>query len=466
MSPLTLHSLSVWAFLVRYDPLRGLRFTLLIGMMSLAILAGDALTVQAQPRVLPDSLTLESATTLLMENNPGLQAAQAAADYMTQSARDAALWPNPSVRATQTNIPLPAGGTERETQLGLTQTLPYPGRKRAERRAATHVSEAARFSYQEAQAQAFHELRTRYLGVAAAEARVRALQQLTDAVAEAATAADVRYEEGDFSPFGRARMRVAVADFENALADAKVSRRNARLRLAAYILPDSTLQSSAPETLTSYTVAATLHAPPLDEAYDMLRTQALSQRGLLKAAEARVDAQQQQLRAAQLQRIPDVTLSLGPLGRNQPLGMEWGYHAGISINLPMWDTGRTRVRIQEAQQRRAQARRSDAQRAVEVELRTAYTEAQSYRTRIDRLSGEVLASTDSLLQNARYVYVEGELSLVGLLDAMQAARSARLLQIDLVAGYLRRLYALEYAMGVRPTDTPPLLPATLLEPTG
>ena len=98
-------------------------------LMSFSMLGGDATTVQAQAQAqpeaqaqaqtLPDSLTLETATTLMMANNPGLQAAQAAADYTTQSARDAALWPNPSVRATQTNIPLPAGGTERETQLGL-----------------------------------------------------------------------------------------------------------------------------------------------------------------------------------------------------------------------------------------------------------------------------------------------------------------------------------------------------------
>jgi cobalt-zinc-cadmium efflux system outer membrane protein len=310
------------------------------------------------------------------------------------------------VHAAQTSIPLPTGGTERETELGLTQTLPYPGNKRAQRRAATYTSEAAQFSYQEAQAQAFHELRTRYLSVAAAEARVQALQQLTDAVAEAAHTADVRHEEGDFSPFGRARMRVAVADFENALADAQVSRRNARLRLAAYILPDSTMQAAAPETLITYTVAAPLQAPAFDAAYDALRTQALAQRGLLNAAEAQVDAQQQ----------------------------------------------------------RAQAQQADAKRAVEVELRTAYTEAQSYRNRIDQLSGEVLASTDSLLQQAQYVYEEGELNLVGLLDAMEAARSAQLLQIDLVAGYLHRLAALEYAMGVRPTDTPPLLPADRLAP--
>ena len=438
----------------------GLPLVVLIGVLALL----SASPVQAQPRALPDSLTLEAATSLMMAHNPGLRAARADADYVARNARDAALWPNPSVQAAQTSIPLPTGGTERETELGLTQTLPYPGGKRAQRRAATYTSEAAQFSYQEAQAQAFHELRTRYLNVAAAEARVQALQQLTDAVAKAAHTADVRYEEGDFSPFGRARMRVAVSDFENALADAQVSRRNARLRLAAYILPDSTMQAAAPETLITYTVAATLQAPAFDAEYDALRTQALAQRGLLNAAEAQVDAQQQQLSAARLGRIPDVTLSLGPVMRDQPGGTEWGYHAGISIGLPMWDTGRTRVRVQEAQQQRAQAQRADAQRAVEVELRTAYTEAQSYRNRIDQLSGEVLASTDSLLQQAQYVYEEGELNLVGLLDAMEAARSAQLLQIDLVTGYLHRLSALEYAMGVRPTDTPPLLPAARLEP--
>jgi cobalt-zinc-cadmium efflux system outer membrane protein len=41
-----------------------------------------------------------------------------------------------------------------------------------------------------------------------------------------------------------------------------------------------------------------------------------------------------------------------------------------------------------------------------------------------------------------------------LLDAIDAAKQAALLRLDLTAGYLRALYDLESAVGVGPTDDP------------
>jgi len=204
-------------------------------------------------------------------------------------------------------------------------------------------------------------------------------------------------------------------------------------------------------------VVGALRYRPVDAAYEPLRMQALTRRGLLNAAMARVDARTQQLRAAQLQRIPSLRLSAGPKLQNTPGGTAWGYTAGISLQVPLWNTGGTQVRVREAEQQQAQALAEDTRRAVARQVREAYAQVQSYQQRIARISDDLLVDTDALLQDARYVYAEGELSLVGLLDAMEAARSARTLEIDLLAGHLRSLYALEYALGVGPNEEPPLL---------
>jgi cobalt-zinc-cadmium efflux system outer membrane protein len=50
------------------------------------------------------------------------------------------------------------------------------------------------------------------------------------------------------------------------------------------------------------------------------------------------------------------------------------------------------------------------------------------------------------------VYQQGEISLFELLDAIDAAKQAALLRLDLTAGYLRALYDLESAVGIGPTD--------------
>ena len=418
---------------------------------------------RAQSATLPNRLTFEAAKDLMMQHNPALRAARARTDQQAFEAQVPTLWPNPSVNVSQDRIPLPNGGIDNQLFFSIGQTLPYPGTMRAQERAANYLSDAASFTYDEEAARAFRDLRTRYVDVVAAEARVTMLQDITEAVRTATQAADVRYQEGDLDTFGRARLRVALADIENQLAQAEVDAQNAHRRLAAHILPDEAASFASAANLTDYTVVGTLRYQPMEMEYATLRSAALARRGLLNASEARVDARSQQLRVAQLQRIPALNLSAGPKMQDTPNGREWGYTAGISLQIPLWNTGNTQIRAREAQQQRARAVAEDARRAVELQVREAYAQVQSYQHRIDRISNDLLTDTDALLEDARYVYSEGELSLVGLLDAMEAARSARMLKIDLVANHLRSLYELEYAIGIGPTDDPPLLRAPFLQ---
>ncbi|NBB87664.1 MAG: TolC family protein [Bacteroidetes bacterium] len=438
------------------------RFQLFPALMLLLIGLWWAPALTAQPTALPDSLDFAQAKALMLEHNPALRAAQAQSTQQSYAAALPTLWPNPSLRVSQDRIPLPGGGIDNQLFFSLGQTVPYPGIKRAQERAADHLSDAAAFRYDEAAARAFRDLRERYVDVVAAEARVETLRELTEAVRTATRAADVRYQEGDVDTFGRARLRVALADFENDLAEAETAAAHARRRLAAHILPDDAA-TFGDTGHSDYAVVGSLRYRPVDAPYDSLRLQALARRGLLNAATARVDARAQQLRAAQLQRIPSLSLSAGPKLQDTPGGTAWGYTAGISLQIPLWNTGGTQVRAREAEQQQAQALAEETRRAVELQVREAYAQVQSYQQRIARISEGLLVDTDALLQDARYVYAEGELSLVGLLDAMQAARSARTLKIDLLAGHLRSLYALEYALGVGPTDDPPLLRGPFLQ---
>lgn len=429
---------------------------LLIGLLS-------ASPLWAQPETLPRRLTFEEAKTLMLQHNPALRAARAGVDQQTFQAQTPTLWPNPSINVSQDRIPLPNGGIDNQLFFNLGLTLPYPGTMRVQERAADHLTNAATFAYEEDAARAFRDLRKRYVDVVAAATRVEALQQLTEAVRTATRAADVRYQEGDFDTFGRARLRVALADIEDQLAQAEVDAQNARHRLASHILPDDAASFTTAGATTDFSVVGTLRYQPMQMEYATLRSEALARRGLLNASEARVDARSQQLRVAQLQRIPSLNLSAGPKMQDTPSGREWGYTAGISLQIPLWNTGGTQIRAREAQQRQARAAAENARRAVELQVREAYAQVQSYQHRIERISNDLLTDTDALLDDARYVYSEGELSLVGLLDAMEAARSARMLKIDLVANHLRSLYKLEYAIGVGPTDDPPLLRAPFLQ---
>jgi cobalt-zinc-cadmium efflux system outer membrane protein len=424
----------------------GLRWAVLALLLAVA-----GAPLRAQP--LPDTLTFERATTLLREHNPQLRAARAQARAEGRAAQAASLYPNPtlSVSEERTNLP---GGVDDQWYTSISQSLRYPGEHGARSRSADATERAAGARVREARTRLYNELRHRYLDVVAAQARVDVLRSFADAVQQAATAAQVRYEEGDLGTFRRARMQVARAQYTNERADAERRLRDARVELAYLLLPDAQATLDTVKTLGAYRVAGAMQFRPVavDESTALRR--ALRQRGAVQAALARVDARNADLDAAKYRRYPSLRISAGPKRQSLPSSTSYGYTAGLSIGLPLWNGGRTRVDAERGRRRAATAGLEATRRRVEVQVHDALERLQSYRDRVQTVSEEVLTDTDSLGVDAQFVYQQGEISLFELLDAIDAAKQAALLRIDLTAGYLRALYDLESAVGVGPADDP------------
>jgi cobalt-zinc-cadmium efflux system outer membrane protein len=131
------------------------------------------------------------------------------------------------------------------------------------------------------------------------------------------------------------------------------------------------------------------------------------------------------------------------------------------VELPLWNRGQTNLEATRSRRAEAQARLEAARRQVRADVRTAIEDLRSYRSRIETVSEDMLVGADSLLQNAQYVYQEGDITLFELLDAIEAGRSTVLLKTRLTANYLRALYDLEYALGVGPSDAPVVVEGAL-----
>ena len=418
----------------------------------LLLLAGAAVSpLHGQP--LPDTLTFEGATHLLQQHNPQLRAARAQARAEGRSATAASLYPNPtlSVSEERTNLP---NGVDDQWYTSISQSLRYPGEHGARSRSADATQRAARAMVEEERTRLFSELRHRYLDVVAAQARVDVLRSFTDAIQQAATAAQVRYEEGDLGTFRRARMQVARAQYENERADAERRLRDARIELAYLLLPDVQATLDTVEALGEYRVVGAMQFRPVEVDESAALRRAMERRGAVQAALAQVDVRNADLDAATYQRYPSLSISAGPKRQSLPSSTTYGYTAGLSIGLPVWNGGRTRVAAERGRREAAAATLEATRRRVEVQVHDALERLQSYRSRIQTVSAEILVDTDSLGVDAMFVYQQGEISLFELLDAIDAAKQAALLRLDLTAGYLRALYDLESAVGVGPTDDP------------
>lgn len=423
-----------------------------LGLLLLVLACGGFAPSAAQPASLPDTLTFERARTLLLEHNPQLRAVRSRAHADAQTARDDARFPNPTLTLSEERTNLQGDGVDDQWYLNLNQPLDYPGENRARGRSADAVETAAEARVRETAADLYRQLRHRYLAVVEAKARRDVLAQVTNAVRKAARAGQVRYEEGDLGTFQRARLNVAEATYESDLADAERTLRTARAELAYLLLPPGQATLDSIRARGAPAVAGQMEFTPVTIDPDAAIRRARQLRPRLAQARAQLDAESQTLAATRYRRYPSLSLSAGPKRQSVPAGDTYGFTAGLNVGLPLWNGGGAAVEAQQGRQDAAVAELDAARRAVDLDVYEALQRVNSYRNRIQRLSGEVLAESDALRDDALFVYREGEISLFELLDALDAARQSALLETRLTADYLHSLYDLAFALGVQPTD--------------
>ena len=439
-------------------------------LFAIVLLAAPA---ASQGQSLPDTLTFARAQALLQEHNPQLRAAQARGRATGQAARAEALFPNPTLRVSEERTNLQGDGVDDQWYLSVTQPLRYPGEQSARSAAAAATARAAKGRAEETAATLYRTLRRRYLDVVVAERRRAIYRGFTNAIRRVARDARARVEEGDLGTVRQARVQTARAQYEDGLAEATRALRTARSDLDALLHPDSSRVQAPGATRTAhvdstprpdYQVAGSLQYRPVDVSEGAALQRALQERGQVQAARATLEAQRKHLTTARYGRFPDLSVSAGPKTQTVP-GSEttFGFTAGLNVELPLWNGGQTKVDATRNRREEAQARLDAARRRARTDVRTATEDLRSYRARIETASQDVLADIDSLLQDAQYVYQEGDITLFELLDAIEAARSATLLKTRLTAKYLRALYDLEYALGVGPAD-PPVVVEGALDP--
>lgn len=185
------------------------------------------------------------------------------------------------------------------------------------------------------------------------------------------------------------------------------------------------------------------------------------QRAGLRAQQARVERQRHALDAARYQRAPDLQLSAGPKQLSTPGGSTLGFTAGLQVELPLWNGGRTAVEAQEGRRAEAEATLDATRRAVEADVLEALDRIDNYQSRLQATADAAQPGPDTTLEDALFVYEQGELTLFELLDTVEAALQTERRRVRRTAQFLRALYALEASLGVGPQDAPVVVEGAL-----
>ena len=168
--------------------------------------------------------------------------------------------------------------------------------------------------------------------------------------------------------------------------------------------------------------------------------QAFLHRSDLQAAEAQVQAAQRVLSAAHAERLPSVSLNgnYGLLGAT-PASAQSVYAVSGTLNVPIWQGGRTRGDIQQAEAtlHTRQAELEDGRISVEQEVRNALIEIQTAAGQV-HLAESNRAYANETLSEARDRFAAGVATTVEVVQAQEQVASAE-------SDYISSLFSFDLA---------------------
>jgi cobalt-zinc-cadmium efflux system outer membrane protein len=372
------------------------------------------------------------------ENSLALRLARSELEERVGEARQSRAYFNPTVSVwheTLDGAPTSGADAYDETLLSLDQRLEWPGRTAARLRGAARRIESARERFDADSLTLAFDVQRAFFEAGLAEEEATILSEATGLLRDVIGDAEVRFEDGDLSGYDLRRLRLELARYEGALASADLMLDAARSTLTRLLQPEFRGGTLAPDSLPR---AA---PPPVSEAQAL---SAIDNRPDISTAALDVEAQRAETQVASMSWIPDVTLSGGYKDQSDGLS---GPVIGASLSLPLLDRRRGLAQANEARLSASVSRLALTRRVGEIDLASRHARYASVLDRTERVGVALLGDADLLLAAAKVSYAEGEMTLLELLDAVDADRDARLISSRLLTEAWIAYFDLVRAMG-------------------
>jgi outer membrane protein TolC len=241
------------------------------------------------------------------------------------------------------------------------------------------------------------------------------------------------------------KARLSQQQRQREMADAVLGKEKARLDLGVLLSPNPSAEFALAEE----------QAPPMLPERESVEAAARSNNPDVRSALASLQASQAETLTSWAGLLPDLSLNYTygidapQFARNGPDGVKnLGYSASATVDVPIWDWLISERKVKEAHLR-AQASKvtlTAAQRRLVADLTEFYNEAATAQQQLASLDASVADARESLrLTNLRYI--NGESSVLDVVDAQNTLVSAESAQVDGMVRYHVALAQLETLTG-------------------
>ncbi len=363
---------------------------------------------------LPAMLSLEQALDEAEARSPAIIAAQARVEAAEARIRQAGYRVNPDLSIEIENFLGTgelSGLRQTEATVSLNQRLDLGGRRRARIAVAGATLASERLRLAIARADLAQSVRQQFARAVSARERLRIAQENEANAREVARIAGVLVAEGRDPPLRAVRARSAAAQASAELEAARAEEVSARGTLASLF---GVVEPPAG-------VVGELLAPPPQSVDPRLSLEIRLAEAERARAESEVTAQLAQGRL-------DPAVGLGV--RHVRETGDFALVGGISLPLQVFDRNQGNIAAARAEVRSAEATLANASTSVAVRARNAAIAVEAAEARVQALEGAGVPEAAEALRLAQLSYREGRASLLELLDAQNANRTAQLALVD------------------------------------
>ena len=381
-----------------------------------------------------------------LKNNPEIAAARNEYQAAAQRIAPAGALDDPMLEAGVLNVPTSSFSFSREDMtmkmLGLSQRLPYPGKRGLKRDIAVLDAESVAQGYNETQNRVLRDAMVAYYDLALVSTSARLVWQNREIVQQLIKVADSRYSVGQGNQVDVFRAQTQLSKMAEELIKLNRERATSAAELSRVLG-----NSRAPQD-----ISAELPLPETSLAFDSLLDEASQARPQLLGLRAIAERAQRSIELAGKDRYPDfdVRFSYGQRDR-MPDGARRSDMVSLTVamNLPVWRQTKTLPRIaeavamQEQAEKMYQAQRNELAAKLRQQISTAeqsVNAARLYRT-------EIIPQARLTVEAATAAYQVGRSEFALLLDNQMAVLNFQIAEATAAANYNKALAEIDFLTG-------------------
>lgn len=407
--------------------------------------AGAGVTVHSAS--LRNDAQLSALIAEVLQNNPEIQAAYQEHEAARQRIAPAAALDDPMLEAGVINAPLASSPFHREDMtmkmIGLSQRLPFPGKRGLRKEVASKDADAIEQGYHETVNRVVHDLKTAYFDLGLTLEMIRLVEKNKQTLEHFLRTAEARYQVGQGSQADALKAQTQLS---------KMLDRLLSLAREQPVFEAELIRALGRSVKDKMPIPMPLHIHETPLLLETLQQEALAQRPQLLALQSLIARNEKSVDLARKAYYPDLDVRVSYGQRDNMLDgtrRDDMVSMTVAVNLPVWRGNKIEPRIIESEALRDQAVSLYQAQTNEItaKLRQQIAIAEQSLKSVKLYRTAILPQAKLTVESALSAYQAGRVDFLTLLDNQMTVFDYEANLITAMASYNKALAEIDFLVG-------------------